>query len=106
MSQSSPSIWGFNHQAPRISKGPLLRVEVMATAIVRWTADDWKTATDSKTTDAGLGVHHVDLPTTSLGAGTPITFTFFWETASRWEGKDFQVTVENAAGRTQEGEPL
>lgn len=90
---SPHSIWRFNHRDPRISMGKTLRVEVMTPAILRWTTDGWKTARDSKSTDTGLGIYVVDLPTAALRDGNRITFTFYWELAGHWEGEDFQVTV-------------
>ncbi len=70
-----------------------LRIEVLAPAMVHWTSDDWQTTNDSKTIDTGLGVHYVDLPTNRLSPDSKIVFTFFWPTANKWEGIDFQATV-------------
>jgi len=39
-------------------------------------------------------LQHLDLATESLTVGQQITFTFFWKTSGRWEGRDYQVTVE------------
>lgn len=103
--ESPHSIWRLNHQNPRISKGKTLRVEATAAAIVRWTADDWKTVTDSTTTDTGLGVHLVDLLTGALPVGSRIVFTFLWESAGDWQGRDFQVIVEDPTGRNPGDEP-
>jgi glucoamylase len=61
---------------------------------VHWSADGWKTVTDTSSRDTTLGVHSVDLPTTSLLAGVCIDFTFYWPQADRWEGTNFCVMVE------------
>ena len=45
------------------------------------------------TRDTGLGIHVLDLPTASLPPGAEAVFTFFWPTANKWEGIDFQATV-------------
>ena len=34
-----------------------------------------------------------DLPTEGLPGGSLIEFTFFWEEAQRWEGRNWQVQV-------------
>ena len=88
------SIWRFNHQDRRLPEGAILRVEVPAPAVVHWTADEWNSASDRGTTDTGLGIHFADLPTEGLADKTRIVFTFFWPQADRWEGGDFEVTVE------------
>ena len=48
-------------QVPPIPAGKLLRLEVLAPAVVRWSADDWLTTHDAPTRDTGLGVHVADL---------------------------------------------
>lgn len=91
--QSGRVAWRFNHKIRTMEAGKTLRVEVLARAIVHWTADDWRTVTDASTDDTGLGVHFVDLPTTQCPAGAQVLFTFYWLDADRWEGSDFSVQV-------------
>ena len=52
------------------------------------------TAADPRPTDTRAGMHFADLPTEGLADKTRIVFTFFWPQADRWEGGDFEVTVE------------
>ena len=85
--------WRFNQKIRAVPEGKSLRIETLAPAVVRWSFDDWKTTTDAKTVDTGLGVHYVDLPTTKLSLGTNIVFTFYWPEADKWEGVDFQVAI-------------
>ena len=61
--------------------------------MVHWSADGWRTARDDATVDSGLGVHHADLPTSEVGPGSSVSFTFYWPGASRWEGVDVSVAV-------------
>jgi glucoamylase len=91
--------WRFNHRCRALPAGRTLRVEVLAPAIVRWSADGWRTARDEATRDTGLGVHVADLPTGALPHGCAVTFTFRWPQVDRWEGTDFFVTVD---GRREE----
>jgi len=49
--------------------------------------------TPSPTTDTGVGLHHVDLPTGQLALGAEVDSTFFWSEADRSEGQSFKVTV-------------
>ncbi|MHB1312136.1 MAG: glucan 1,4-alpha-glucosidase [Gemmatimonadaceae bacterium] len=86
-------IWRFNHKCVAIDEARQLRIEVLAPAVVHWSADGWRTVADTPTRDTGLGVHVADLPVAALAAGTRIDFTFHWPLAGRWEGTDYRVTV-------------
>lgn len=85
--------WRYNHKLRSLPPEKLLRIELMAPAVIHWTADDWKTCQDLKTHDAGLGIHMADLPTQSLPEGKQIKFTFYWPDASHWEGNDFMIRI-------------
>jgi len=73
--------------------GHTLRVETLATAVVHWSVDGWRTVRDTATRDTTLGVHLADLPTTALRVGDRVELTFYWPDANRWEGADFVVCV-------------
>jgi glucoamylase len=73
--------------------GKTLRIETLASAVVRWSADGWRTAHDTETQDTGLGVHVADLPTEALTQGAQIVFTFHWPEADRWGGEDFTLQI-------------
>jgi glucoamylase len=88
------AFWRFNHKCRTIPPGKMLRLEVLAPALVRWSTDDWRNAQNIKTQDTGLGVHIVDLPTDKLPSGEILRFTFYWPESNRWEGSDFAVEVE------------
>ncbi len=90
---SSFSAWRFNHLANHLLQGTSLRVELLARALVHWSADNWKTVTDVKTVDSGLGLHYADLPTSKLPVGGKVIFTFFWSDAGKWEGTNWEVAV-------------
>jgi glucoamylase len=90
-------IWRFNHKCRRLPTGKLLRIEVLAPAVIHWSVDEWRTVEDTATSDTELGAFIADLPTASLPAGACVRFTFFWTAAQRWEGLDFAVTVQSAS---------
>jgi glucoamylase len=91
---SSPLIiWRFNHQVRAIPRGKTLRIELLAPAQLRWSANDWKTVHEETTRDSGLGVQVVDLPFASLADGSSVEFTFYWPQAQKWEGRNFVVGV-------------
>jgi glucoamylase len=86
-------LWRFNAKCRTVPQGKTLRLEALSPATVRWTADDWRTVTDTVTRDTGLGIHTVELATDHLDVGSAVTFTFHWSEADRWEGANFSVTV-------------
>jgi len=90
--------WSFDHRFTALPAGRNLRVELATPAIVHWTVDQWDTAHDTRTAPEN-GIHVAELPTASLKSGTRIQFTFFWPEVNRWEGEDFEVTVEEEVAR-------
>lgn len=86
-------IWHFHEMIDQIVAGDTLGIEVLAPALIRWSANRWKDVLEAKTRDIGLDLHLADLPTTKIPAGTDIEFTFYWTEADRWENSNFKVTV-------------
>ncbi len=86
-------VWRFNHKIRSMPAGKSLRVETLATAVVHWSSDHWKTPQDAKSRDVSLGIHVTDLDTQSLPDGHEIKFTFYWPSAGDWEGTDFVVRI-------------
>ena len=86
-------VWRFNHKIRSMPAGKMLRIETLAPAVIHWSTDDWNTIQDATSHDVGLGIHIVDLATQALPKGKPITFTFYWPDADRWEGTDFIVRI-------------
>ena len=86
--------WRFNNKCRTIPRGKLLRIALLASAMVHWSTDSWQTAQDSTTHDSGIGIHFVDLPTNRLEAGHSVVFTILWSEPQHWEGTDFTVTIE------------
>ncbi len=86
--------WRFNNRISTMPQGKTLRLSLLMPALVRWSFDGWTTIHDAATRDTGFGVHTFDLPTPELPAGGETSFTLYWPTADRWEGRDFGVTVD------------
>ncbi len=91
--RSPYAVWRFQQQRKQMPAGKVLRIEVKSAAVVRWSANDWKTPLETPTRDTGIGIHVADLPTRKAANGCMIAFTFFWQDEKRWEGKDFSVSV-------------
>jgi glucoamylase len=86
--------WRFNNKPRTLPCGKKLRLLLAEPALVHWSFDGWQTVKDNDSEESGWNLHHLDLPTETLAAGRQIIFTFFWRNGARWEGRDFQVTVE------------
>jgi glucoamylase len=85
-------IWKFVRQVRRICRGSTLRVGCENAFRLRWTADQWRTASDTDSKDSGLALHYADIPV-SMSQKGPVKFTFFWTTAQKWEGRDYAVEI-------------
>src|SRR5215470_3766210 len=86
--------WRFNNKCRVIPTGKILRIAVLAPAMVHWSSNDWQTAQDVSTRSTRLDLHIADLPTSTLDAGHTIVFTFYWPQGNRWEDTDFSVTIQ------------
>ncbi len=87
-------VWRFNNKVRTMAVRKILRVETLATALVHWSVDGWRTVHDTATDDTTIGVHVVDIPTTRLRRGDRVDLTFYWPEVNRWEGADYFVCVE------------
>ena len=84
-----------------MTAGTVLRIEVKAPAIVRWSHDGWQNDLDVTATDSGLGIHFADPPTSGLASPSVIVFTVRWTDEDRWEGVDFSVTIVPGDGEAK-----
>ena len=88
-------IWKFNRQPRSINSGTTLRVQATGSFVLRWTSDEWKEVRDSPSTPTGLQLEFVDIDVPKAQRA-PLQFTFYWPGEDRWEGRDFQVAVNNS----------
>ncbi len=91
---SSFLVWRFNDQIQNIPDGKNLRVQVLASAIVLWTCDAWKTNYSSKTKEIVAGIWVADIEPKKEKSKN-IEFTFCWEQDKRWENENFTVEIIN-----------
>lgn len=85
-------VWRFSWPCKMIPKSKNLRIEVLAEATVRWSADKWKTTHDIETRDTKLGIHVADIDLKNTDTDK-IYFTFFWKKANHWENHNFNIPV-------------
>lgn len=87
-------IWSFKNQYKTIPKGKALRIQCLASAVVRWTFDNWATVNETPTLDSGIGIHYADLPAETLDHNQKIIYTFYWRDSCNWENLNYSVSVE------------
>jgi glucoamylase len=93
--QSRHEIWSLRHHLQRVSRGKILRIILAAEATIVWSTDDWARTNRSDTThESGLNLWFADFPTAEWPAGSVFTFTSFWKRDQRWEGRNWQVSVQ------------
>ena len=62
---------------------------------MHWSFDGWQTSCTTATPqESGWNLQYLDLPAETLASGRQIVFTFYWKKDARWEGREFEVTVE------------
>ncbi|HEV8344263.1 MAG TPA: glycoside hydrolase family 15 protein [Candidatus Binatia bacterium] len=86
-------IWKPNRQVCSVKQGYTLRIQARAPFRLRWSRDDWRTVEDASSRPTKLRMHFVDIPV-SVSQQSAIRFTFFWTTSDRWEGRDYEVSIE------------
>ena len=91
--ESNRVTWRFNYKCLTIPTGKVLRIELLAMVIVRWSVDGWQTSQDTETRETGLGVYIVDLPVDTQATKTTLVFTFHWSASDSWEGTNFTVNI-------------
>ena len=85
--------WRPDWRMPSMPAGRVLRLDLPEAAVVHWSLDGWQTRSDTKTTDTGLGIHAVELPTGDIAPGQRIVFTWRSEATGQWVGQDNKVAV-------------
>lgn len=88
-------IWKFNRQVRSLPAGGTLRIQAAAPFRLHWTRNEWTQAQDSDSVSVGTGHEYADIQV-SPEQLAPIRFSFFWTAVGRWEGRDFQVGVNDA----------
>jgi len=89
-------IWKPNRQVCTVKKGYTLRIQAPASFRLHWSRDDWQSAEDTPSSPTALGIEFVDIPVVSHQCA-PIRFTLFWLGSDRWEGRDYEVAIEQNA---------
>jgi glucoamylase len=85
-------IWKFNRQVRSIPTGGILRIQANSPFWLQWSCDQWNQTHAIDSTSLDTGHEYADIRV-SPEQRAPLSFTFFWKNASRWEGRDFQVGI-------------
>jgi glucoamylase len=91
---NTTEMWSLRHRTRRIARGKTLRVILPADAVVRWTADNWRTQNDVDAQPSGLpSIWFTDLPTSEMPRATVVEFTFFRRDTQSWHGENARVEI-------------
>jgi glucoamylase len=89
-------VWKQNWRVTTAQAGATLRIQATSPFQLHWTADEWQSANDTRSTPIPLGIEFVDIPI-ATSQQVPIRFTFLWLSDNRWEGTDYAVQVRPEA---------
>ena len=88
--------WTFQRKDDpvKVRRGQVIRIPSDRPFQLRWTNNGWQTVNDLQSKPSvAKPIHVLDLDTTPL-TGARLDFTFYWPTDSRWEGRNFAITIE------------
>jgi glucoamylase len=92
--KSHHEIWSVRHPLQHMTHGKILRIVLAAEATIVWSTDEWANINRLDTThESDLDLWSADFPTAKFPKGSVMTFTCFWKSDQRWEGKNWQVSV-------------
>jgi glucoamylase len=85
-------VWNFDRQLQALPKGKILRIPLSTPFTLRWTSDNWATVHNEDAIPTVVGIYYADIATAAATAGL-LVFTFYWPSAGRWEGGNYQVKL-------------
>jgi glucoamylase len=91
--EAKHAIWCLHAPIVSIRYGVALIIALPRPARIHWGFNGWQQVADGDTKDTGLGLHCLELDAVSLSQAQEIDFTFQWQDAQLWIGKDFRVVV-------------
>jgi glucoamylase len=93
--ESRHEIWSVRHPLRRVARGKMLRIVLAEEATVRWSIDGWARTNAAETArESVLDLWFVDFPTQDWPAGSVLAFTCFWKREHRWQGGNWQVSIQ------------
>ncbi len=84
-------VWKPDRQVQAAMAGTTLRILAFSPFRLHWSCNGWQTISDTISTDTALG-SFVDIAV-PLSGRAPVSFTFYWLSEDRWEGRDYHVGI-------------
>jgi len=85
-------VWKHTRQVREVTAGQVLRIQAPESFRVHWTNDGWASASDTPSTSSGIGIEFADIAIHG-NQSAPLQFTFFWTGSNRWEGHNYEVSI-------------
>ncbi len=92
---SGIEIFRLDRQVKRMTAGKRLRILAPEQFRAVWSVDEWASVRTADSRSIGYPGHFADLET-ERGREGRILFTLFWPASDRWEGRNFELTLETA----------
>jgi len=86
-------IWKPNRQIDKIKPGKTLRIQSYRPFTLVWTIDDWEHTHEVRSEPTAIDIEYMDI-TVRKSQKSPIRFTFHWMDDHSWEGKNYQVIID------------
>ena len=90
----SKRIWRLNQQLQELTVGNDLQIELLASAIIRWTGNRWQDKNDIETAVDAIGLHVAILPTKNISPDCAVEFTIQWLASGRETQERFCVKIK------------
>jgi glucoamylase len=88
-------VWKPDRHMRFMRKDSILRIYGTEPFRLHWSSDGWQSQHDTDSSANALQIDFVDLPSAvSSSTNVCIRFTFFWLNSNRWEGQDYDVTIQ------------
>ncbi len=86
--------WTFAYPLSRIAAGAMIRVMAKADFELNYSLDNWAKVQTIGATGTEVGICFAEVKIPALQK-LPLVFTFYWREAQKWEGRNFEVRVED-----------
>jgi glucoamylase len=87
------AIWLPQDQLLEIKHGYVVFIALLQPSLIHWGIDDWKTPKDEETEETGIGLHVIELDSSSLKVGQRIDFTWRHRDSDEWSGENYCISV-------------
>lgn len=75
----------------------VIRIMAFGKANIHWTNDEWRTKSEDRMIETGLGLSYFDFKPGAFRPDTRLIFTFHYTDSDTWEGGDYEIKIYRGA---------